>query len=445
MNLLELTPERIQRGPVPLDDLLPDSVYYPASRSDGTPVKLCNGAWRSLGVDSYVYCDYGFSVEGFLADAGTMYGYHLLAHRLLDPSEYIPKGWQPEFIPEKTRFGGGGYWDNFGPEELPHGACWAVFERDPGFGPVHGPERFSLLYVCGEGLATFQQLYCSRGISPKMVCFIQCWGFAGNWTDFSRCGSPFHQTLMKHRECTPEWLLFGAWGGMDGAVRLRNLGDIGVRCIGYMTERIIEARFGVRPARMPYGQNGRILDFSSGSHKYLGVSISHHMAYAVYDVTESPHDFLTIAGRLVLGDPGRKMGAERKLECWAGLKGFGPDGPVLDATIDWRRLDRHPDIAKAIAVARSIVEIYGRNGATQYSPLIERSWLWARDVLELTAPIRLENGLPSFQRSLSLMALREWERCRPYFSGHVCTRSAPAEIPEEGRFRIPEMFEGFVR
>ena len=62
-------------------------------------------------------------------------------------------------------------------------AHWVVFERNADRGEEHGPERFSLLFVCGEGLATFPQLYCSRGRAPKMLCFIQCWGFAGNWTN----------------------------------------------------------------------------------------------------------------------------------------------------------------------------------------------------------------------------------------------------------------------
>ena len=38
MRLNELTPDLIKNGPVPMDDLLKDSVYYPASRTDGRPI-----------------------------------------------------------------------------------------------------------------------------------------------------------------------------------------------------------------------------------------------------------------------------------------------------------------------------------------------------------------------------------------------------------------------
>ena len=34
-------------------------------------------------------------------------------------------------------------------------AHWVVFERNADRGEEHGPERFLLLFVCGEGLATF--------------------------------------------------------------------------------------------------------------------------------------------------------------------------------------------------------------------------------------------------------------------------------------------------
>ena len=62
MKLNELTRESIASGPVPMDDLLRDSLYYPASRTDGRPVKLCNTVWRRLGIDSFVYCDFDLSV-----------------------------------------------------------------------------------------------------------------------------------------------------------------------------------------------------------------------------------------------------------------------------------------------------------------------------------------------------------------------------------------------
>ena len=88
MTLNNLTPGQIAQGPVPLGDILLDSVYYPASATDGRPIALSNTVWRRLGVNSFVYCDFALSEEKFLADTRTMHGYHVLGYRHLDPSEY---------------------------------------------------------------------------------------------------------------------------------------------------------------------------------------------------------------------------------------------------------------------------------------------------------------------------------------------------------------------
>lgn len=411
MRLNELTPAMIQDGPIPLDALLKDSLFYPASRTDGRPIRLCNTSWRRLGVSSFVYCDFDLSVDEFLADTHTMHGYHLLGYRRMAPSEYIPEGWTLEMCPPPGNARSGGYWDSFlghgGPE---HGACWAVFERDARMSPVHGPERLSVLYVCGEGLATFQQLYCARGIAPKMLCFIQCWGFAGNWTDFSAVGAPFHRTLRKYRACTPQWLCFGDCYGIHGAVRLRNLGYAGIRCLGYRTRREVERTAGEDLVTVTDGLERKVLAYERAGRSFLAVSVSHQMEYAVYDVTYARYDRDILLDWLILSEPlGR--GAEARLNDWAGILGLDPeDGvvPILDEKIEWRRLDRFLTIARAMAVVNTVKEIYSGNGVKAYTPLIKDAMTWARVVLEQAAVVRLENGLPSLQRTLALYDAREW-------------------------------------
>lgn len=411
MKLNELTPAMIREGHFPLDDILKDSLYYPASRTDGRPIRLCNTSWRRLGVLSFVYCDFDMSVEEFIADTRTMHGYHLLGYRRLAPPEYIPSGWSLEFCPAPGTARQGGYWDSFlghgGPE---HGACWAVFERDARMSPVHGPERLSVLYVCGEGLATFQQLYCARGIAPKMLCFIQCWGFAGNWTDFSAVGAPFHRTLRKYRESTPEWLCFGDCCGIHGAVRLRNLGYAGIRCLGYRTRKEVEKTAGEGLVTVTDGVERKVLAYERSGHSFLAVSISHQMEYTEYDVTDSRYDQDVLLDWLILSDPLRQ-GPEARLNDWAGILGLDPeDGvvPILDEKLEWRRLDRFLTIARAMAVVNTVKEIYSGNGVKAYTPLIKDAMTWARVVLEQTAVVRLENGLPSLQRTLALYDAREW-------------------------------------
>ena len=408
MKLDELTRESIISGPVPMDELLKDSLFYPASRTDGRPIKLCNTSWRRLGVNSFVYCDFDLSVGEFLADTRTMHGYHVLAHRRLAPSEYVPQGWRLEMVSE-GHGGRRGYFDSFlgqgGPE---HGACWVVFERDADISPVHGPERLSVLYVCGEGLATFQQLYCSRGIAPKMVCFIQCWGFAGNWTDFSAVGAPFHRTLLKYRGCVPEWLCFGDCCGIHGAVRLRDLGYAGVRLLGYRTHEWVRRVTGKGLSEEELDNGREALAWSTAGRRFAAVSVSHHMEYAVYEITHSRLDFAALLDWLVLKDEG-PQGPEAGLHGWAGIRGLGEDGePVLDEKLEWRFLDRFQNIAKAMAVVRSVKEIYSGGKVMAYTPLLKGAMTWAMSILQPASQVRLENGLPSLQRNIARLDAEEW-------------------------------------
>lgn len=421
MKLNELTRESIASGPVPMDDLLKDSLYYPASRTDGRPIQLCNTVWRRLGIDSFVYCDFDLSVGEFLADTRTMHGYHMLGYRRLDPAEYVPEGWTLEMVPEEN---GRRYWDSFlGHGGPAHGACWVVMERDADMSPVHGPERLSVLFVCGEGLATFQQLYCSRGIAPKMLCFIQCWGFAGNWTDFSACGAPFHRTLLKYRGCTPEWLCFGDCCGIHGAVRLRDLGYARVRLLGYRTRRGVERIVsGNGLSVVEEGPERSILTYSKAGRRFLAVSVSHHMEYAVYDVTRSRLDQEPLLDWLILTDPGKGGGLASFLNEWAGIRGLDPeDGvvPVLDEKLNWRDLDGFETIARALAVVGSVKEIYGGNGVRAYTPLVKDAMTWARVVLEQASLVRLENGQGGIQRVQALQDAREWFGRLPSFRPDV--------------------------
>ena len=116
MRLNNLTPDRIARGPVPMDDLLKDSLYYPASRTDGRPIRLCNTLWRSLGINSFVYCDFDVSEVEFIRDTRTVLGYHVLGHRSLRREEYIPADWHLEMVSPEARpepMASPHYWDSF--------------------------------------------------------------------------------------------------------------------------------------------------------------------------------------------------------------------------------------------------------------------------------------------------------------------------------------------
>ena len=307
MRLNDLTPNRITCGPVPMDDLLKDSLYYPACRTDGRPIRLCNTLWRNLGINSFVYCDFDVSEAEFLRDTRTVLGYHVLGHRSLSREEYIPADWHLEMVSPEARpepMASPHYWDSFlGTKDGPaHFAHWVVFERNADRGEEHGPERFSLLFVCGEGLATFQQLYCSRGLAPKMLCFIQCWGFAGNWTNFTGVGAPFHKTLRKYRECVPEWLCLGDAWHIDGAQKLRDLETIGAVCCGYHSVGALKNRFG-EPLRVHNYPDKMVWAFPMTGRRYAAISVCHQLTPVLYDLSEFQGGLDAFLDAIVIRDP----------------------------------------------------------------------------------------------------------------------------------------------
>ena len=319
MNLSTLTREDILNKRIPMKELLDDSVYYPACDADGRPIKYCNTIWRKLGVNSFVYCDFAMSERELLHQLGTVRGYHVLAHRSLSRDEYVPEGWELE-LGGRNRHG---YYDTFlgSGREFPPYAHWAVFERDSYKDPLYGPERFSLIYVGGEGLATFQQLYCHWHIAPKMLCFIQCWGFAGNWTDFTDPDAAFATMLRRHPECIPERVCIGSSGEINGVLRIRGTEYLGAKFVGYSSPEAVARFFEHNPVCVRReNENGAYLAFKGGRTYLLMSLYAKHLAYVIYDVTDSKYEVNVIADNLVLKEIQGPANPEDCLNAWLGFR-----------------------------------------------------------------------------------------------------------------------------
>lgn len=193
-------------GPLPLAGVLEDSVYYPASGTDGRPVQYLAGNFFS-----FIYVDYGIGRDETVEQLGTFRGYAPLAFRDVQPNELTPRGWQS--LPPRP--GAGDPRRSAAWVRSPF-ALWAVFVRTPEFGPDHGPERFSLLYIGGDGVATFQALYPGNRATPAAVAIIQPGtGFGGNWTDFRDPRQVFARSVRENVAGVPGLLLFGGLGRPD--------------------------------------------------------------------------------------------------------------------------------------------------------------------------------------------------------------------------------------
>lgn len=177
----------------PLEKLLNNSVYYPGAGFDGRPVQ-----WLHRLFQSFVYVDYGVQREhllGEIEDPRTQFrGYHLAGSREIEKRELVPQGWRPpQEILEFARF-------QYAPTEPVYGnapfAEWLLFDRDSGLSGDHGPSRFSLLYICADGVATYHALYLSgrRHHTPAVVV-VKDHGFGGNWTSFGDRNGPFRRLV----------------------------------------------------------------------------------------------------------------------------------------------------------------------------------------------------------------------------------------------------------
>jgi hypothetical protein len=84
-------------------------------------------------------------------------------------------------------------------------ARWFILKRDQELDDTHDPESFSLLYIRGEGAATYQALYIEQKILPSIVAIIRPGpGFGGNYGDFEEL---FFDVAKMHPEGMPTRLL----------------------------------------------------------------------------------------------------------------------------------------------------------------------------------------------------------------------------------------------
>lgn len=202
--LTSITPDRMLYHLLPLRDLLSGSLYYPSSGFDGDPIAYLCGNQHS-----FVYVDYGVDRDGLFAalERPGFLGYRVLCHRPVLSEELTTQNW-PKIIPkERSRKPLKGWMRRFFCE-------WVIMERDGGYPDHHGPARFSLLFLCAEGVTAFQALYVDNEVAPSTVGIIQPGtGFGGNWTDFADPNAPLANIVLGNSAGWPDFLLHGGAGG----------------------------------------------------------------------------------------------------------------------------------------------------------------------------------------------------------------------------------------
>lgn len=201
MNWLEIiTIEEIETGAFPLQEVLKDSLFYPSSGFDGGVVKDCNTAGIGSNIVSFIYCDYAIGYDAFIANQNNFLGYHPIASRNIQPKGLIPNGWNPKLPPQFDLDDYSRYRSSWNPF-----VTWTVYELDENRTLEHGRKRFSLLYIGGEGVATYQAIYWSNKTKPKALAIIRPGtGFGLNWTDFRDKNGPLAWVVKNKKIGMPE-------------------------------------------------------------------------------------------------------------------------------------------------------------------------------------------------------------------------------------------------
>lgn len=209
----------------PLKTVLQDSLYYPACGKDGSPVRHAN----ALKVNSFVYAD-TFTTHDDLDRAlatESFRGYRIVGQRDLTPDDLLPHGWElrlPKGCNETVHKAYADAMRRADASPSTAFGCWIVFERDPTLSDQHGPASLSLLYIRGEGAATYQALYVEQKILPKILAIIRPGtGLGGNFAMFEEflrdvvrmhpLGMPpqmlqWHPTNEQNQMPDPVWFKF---------------------------------------------------------------------------------------------------------------------------------------------------------------------------------------------------------------------------------------------
>ena len=205
--LAQATAETMREEPFPLREILEGALYYPSCGSDGGPVRYL-GPW----FQSFVYVDYGYRHKDFSEQLvkAPFSGYQIFGMRSVSFKELAPHGWDKSALSQEEKDRAKEYAKDW--QKLPF--CeWVVFERAASKLRSHGPLRFSMLYLCADGVHAFGALYVGNMLRPGAIAVIQPGhGFGRNWTDFTDAEGVLARVVMGNPAGLPDYYIYGGWG-----------------------------------------------------------------------------------------------------------------------------------------------------------------------------------------------------------------------------------------
>ena len=183
------------------------TVFYPGSGNDGQPVRLCAQAHAA---HAFVYVDYGVSIEVIrdrvrgIGDPGFR-GYQVEHEEAVEESAIRPDGWTPHIESSEMRE------VSYAHAQIKPFGLYMVLGLDDDRELAHGPKRFAILFIGGDGHATYDALYCQAdGTRPPYLVVIQDHGLGGSYADFGAGG--LLPKIANRTGVYPDFLLVGERG-----------------------------------------------------------------------------------------------------------------------------------------------------------------------------------------------------------------------------------------
>ena len=182
-------------------------VYYPGAGFDGQPIHTFNGGNAA---HLYIYVDYGVEKQMIESKLDSFKGYKVIGKHDIALNQLAP-AWRPhirmtkELVEESRRCA----------KVSPY--CFmAVFERKEEFTSDHGAERFAVIFIGGDGIATYDALFANKNMVTPLAVILQEHGFGGNYASFGR--DSIMEEIAEKSGVYPELLLVGtncteAWNG----------------------------------------------------------------------------------------------------------------------------------------------------------------------------------------------------------------------------------------
>ena len=183
------------------------TVYYPGFGNDGDPVRICA---RAHAAHAFVYVDYGVSKETVservngVGDPGFI-GYTVEHEEEVSESDLRPGGWTRHLEQgERTEV-------SYSFANVRPYALFIVLKRNEDRDDSHGPERLAILFVGGDGHATYDALYCQTdGTPPPYLVVVEDYGFGANFSPFAAGG--LLERIARRCDVLPKFLLVGPRG-----------------------------------------------------------------------------------------------------------------------------------------------------------------------------------------------------------------------------------------